>query len=157
MQQVSRHASRVTLPATVATSPPPPTPPPRCAGTCAARARRSTATSTACSSARAARPRHQPHAAGEPARVTRHAPRHCCHLAAAADPAAALRGDVRRARAPLDRDINRMQQVSRHASRVTLPATVATSPPPPTPPPRCAGTCAARARRSTATSTACSR
>ncbi|CAH2094247.1 unnamed protein product [Euphydryas editha] len=78
-------------------------------------------------------------------------------LAAAADPAAALRGDVRRARAPLDRDINRMQQVSRHASRVTLPATVATSPPPPTPPPRCAGTCAARARRSTATSTACSR
>ncbi|XP_026490992.1 neurexin 1 isoform X4 [Vanessa tameamea] len=31
-------------------------------------------------------------------------------LAAAADPAAALRGDVRRAAAPLDRDINRMQQ-----------------------------------------------
>ncbi|XP_050354318.1 neurexin-1 isoform X4 [Nymphalis io] len=30
--------------------------------------------------------------------------------AAAADPAAALRGDVRRAAAPLDRDINRMQQ-----------------------------------------------
>ncbi|XP_045776165.1 neurexin-1 isoform X3 [Maniola jurtina] len=31
-------------------------------------------------------------------------------LAAAADPAAALRGDVRRAHTPLDRDINRMQQ-----------------------------------------------
>ena len=31
--------------------------------------------------------------------------------AAAGDPAAALRGDVRRAAAPLDRDINRMQQV----------------------------------------------
>ncbi|CAH0728174.1 unnamed protein product, partial [Brenthis ino] len=31
-------------------------------------------------------------------------------LAAAADPSAALRGDVRRAHTPLDRDINRMQQ-----------------------------------------------
>lgn len=31
--------------------------------------------------------------------------------AAAADPAAALRGDVRRAAGPLDRDLNRMQQV----------------------------------------------
>lgn len=32
-------------------------------------------------------------------------------LAAAGDPAISVRGDARRAHAPLDRDINRMQQV----------------------------------------------
>lgn len=32
-------------------------------------------------------------------------------LAAAADPAVSVRGDARRAHSPLDRDINRMQQV----------------------------------------------
>lgn len=33
-------------------------------------------------------------------------------LAAAGDPAVSVRGDARRAHTPLDRDINRMQQVS---------------------------------------------